>query len=76
LLDLRPRQIELRPVVAIIDSHQRHVGIDGPIVSDRHVDDGAGALGTDGDRSRIDIGIVSRFELPGMEPPDQDAERG
>ena len=76
LSTLACRLIALRDIVAIVEPDQFGAGLDHLVVGHRHVDDGGGDLRADLHRAGIDKGVVGRFVVPGMQPPEDDREDG
>ncbi len=74
IVDVRLRLVALRDIVAIVEPDQFGAGFDRLVVGHRHVDDGGGDLGADLHGAGVDEGVVGRFVLPGMQPPQDDCQ--
>ena len=69
IVDIRLRLVALRDIVAVVQPDQFGAGFDRLVVGDRHVDDGGGNLRADLHGAGVDKGVVGRFVVPGMQPP-------
>ena len=74
IVDIGLRLIALRDVIAIVEAGKLGAGLDFLVIGHRHVDDGGGDLGADLHRAGIDEGIVGRFVVPRMQPPQHDRQ--
>ncbi len=67
--------LERHLVIAGIDLGDHRARRDVLVVGDLHVGDVTGHFRCDGKLPRIDECVVSRFEMPGVQPPDQRGDR-
>ena len=74
IVDVRLRLVALRDIVAVVEPDQFGAGFDRLVVGDRHVDDGGGDLRADLHGAGVDKGVVGRFVVPGMQPPQDDCQ--
>ena len=72
IVDVRLRLVALRDIVAVVQPDQFGAGFDRLVVGDRHVDDGGGDLRADLHGAGVDKGVVGRFVVPGVQPPQDD----